>query len=196
MISAPSTGNGDYLEIAAKSTSYAPIRWLFDEAQTGQRILVDAQPLGRMHLPLLRAPTAPLILIGAGIGITPILSIVDDLSNRKASEEQPQSVAVLHQASNPAEFLHWERLMDFLRRRPDSKLKFFISDPPSTGQTTDLPPQIRPHSAFGIVNESVLDSLNPTPQHNFVVCGPPGFVDATKNTLMARFKVTEDRIFV
>ena len=186
----------DTLEIAAKSTGYAPIRWLFDEAQIGQRILVDPQPLGRMHLPLLKAPTDPLILIGAGIGITPILSIVDDLSKRNPSEEQPQSVAVLHQASNPAEFLHWDRLVDFLPRLPNSKLKFFISDPPSTDPAADLPSQIRPFSAFGVVNESVLDSLNPSPQHNFVVCGPPGFVDATKNTLMARFKVTEDRIFV
>lgn len=196
MLSAPKDGQESSLEIAAKSTNYSPIRWLFDRAQVGEPILVDGRPLGRMHLPLLQTPTDPIILIGGGIGITPILSIVDHLTSLKPSDPQPLTVDVIHQASNPTEFLLWNRLVEFLPSHPRSKLLFFISDPPSTGQIPDLHPLIRPHVSFGVVNESVLEALNPSSRHNVVICGPPGFVDSTKSVLVNKLGVRDERIFV
>lgn len=196
MISAPVPGNEHVLEIAVKSTNYAPIRWLLDKAKENETIMIDAQPLGEMHLPLLRTPTDPLVLIGGGIGITPILSIVEQLSSLKPTDPQPPRIDIFHQVANSVEFFSWRRLINFASLQSRANLSLLISDMPSKAQLLDLPPEIQPFTSFGVVNHRILQDLNLSQRHNFVVCGPPGFVDATRNTLVDRLGIHSDRIFV
>jgi ferredoxin-NADP reductase len=196
LISAPVHSSEGTMEIAVKSTNYYPIRWLLDKAKIGETIFLDETPKGSMFLPVLHAPSDPLLLIGAGIGITPILSIVEYLKSIPNELAHPRKVDIIHQAKSPSEFLLWSRLTDFVKQTPNVGLSYIISEEPSIETMAHLDPLLRPHTKFGSIEESDFTSLNLTSLHHVILCGPPGFVFSTKQMLLRLAAIPEHRIHV
>lgn len=196
LVSSPHPQGDSTLEIAVKSTNYRTIRFLLDEAKEGSQLLIGGNPLGNLHLPLLRAPTAPLVLIGGGIGISPILSIVEQLKSRVHGTIRPENIDIVHQARDTTEFLFWPRLVEFAETTPRVSLSYFSSDVPIPEQSDQIPSSLRRYASVGMLGDSFLATLQLSQAHNFVVCGPKGFVAHTKQLLMTRFGVLERQIFI
>jgi ferredoxin-NADP reductase len=194
LISAPIPTNEDTIEIAVKSTQYYPIQWMMEKAQIGDTLWIGAKPIGQMFEPILCAPTEPLTMIGAGIGITPILSIVQYLDYISKTSDIARNIEIIHQARSVKEFLCWPRLVAFAEKHPNVHLSYFVSDDRMIPSFGDHEEALRPCTKSGAFADSHLDALHLTSAHNVILCGPAGFVNATRQSILRRYDIPSHRI--
>lgn len=181
MVSAALPFNGNVLEIAVKATKYYPIRWLLDEAHQGDKIMIRANAIGRDFSPLLNASSTPLLLIAAGIGITPVLSFVQYLASSYDLTPQARTIQIVHQANSPTEFVLWRRLVDFADKHPNVNLSYLVSDSHHRAHLELLDAALKRYANFGELNDDRIRSLIVTPDTHVIMCGPAGFMSSVSN---------------
>lgn len=146
----------------------------------GTPVWVDG-PYGSCSLDLLPQPASGVAMIAAGVGITPMLSMVRTLADR----HDPRPLLLVRAAGEPRELLFRHEL-DALARRLDLTVVEVLRHPPPgwTGATGDIgTPLLRavlPHPG----QRSALDHF---------VCGSPGFVTSVTRSLL-QLGVPEHRI--
>ena len=74
----------------------------------GTRVLVEG-PYGRLHAGV--RTRRKVLLMGAGIGITPIRALLEDL------DQDPGDVVVIHRASTPEQLVLGQELVDLATAR-------------------------------------------------------------------------------
>lgn len=95
--------------------------WLHAHARVGDVLTVSA-PFGDLVLP---EGDGPLLLASAGIGITPMLSMLDHL----ATEGAARPVTVVHADRTPADHAHREEQRRLVRVLPDARLHLWYEEP-------------------------------------------------------------------
>jgi nitric oxide dioxygenase len=142
--------------------------WLYEHAQPGA-ILEVSQPAGDV---ILDESDAPLVLVSAGIGITPIAAILEDLSRR-----QPQRTVRLFHADR-AHDTH--ALYESLRRQvlamSDAKAQNWYEEDASDAPT--LEPALP-----GFMD---LNAVELPADASVFMCGPLPFMRAMRETLIRR----------
>ena len=141
--------------------------WLHDNLKVGDRIEVNA-PVGKFTN--FANPSSKLLLISAGSGITPMMSmsrwICDTASN--------VDVVFLHSARSPEDIIFRQEL-EMMTRYPNFKLAVTVTRPVS-GQPW--------YGYTGRINETILPAIAPDYKDRTVyVCGPNPFMEATKELL-------------
>jgi nitric oxide dioxygenase len=142
--------------------------WLHAHARPGDALDVSL-PFGDLLLP---ADDRHLLLASAGIGITPMLAMLDQL----AAETPDRPVTVVHADRSPAHHAHRLELAALLDRLPHSSLHLWYED------TADHPEASAPH-----VNEGRADLTRltlPTGTTAFL-CGPLSFMQIVRTDLLA-----------
>lgn len=145
--------------LAIKTSSTHPVtRWLH-EAREG-----DTLNITRGQGPFVFLPDMgeDIVLIGGGVGVTPLLSIF-----RYVRDASPETHATLYYSvSEPAEILFREELELTARQHNNLSLEITVTQPCEgwRGQT-------------GRINKHKLAALNAAPDALFYLCGPPGMVD-------------------
>jgi ferredoxin-NADP reductase len=153
--------------LAIKTSSTHPVtRWLH-EAREG-----DTLNITRGQGPFVFLPDMgeDIVLIGGGVGVTPLLSIF-----RYVRDASPETHATLYYSvSHPDEILFREELEQTARRHNNLSLEITVTQPCAGW-----------HGQTGRINKHKLSALNAAPDALFYLCGPPGMVDDMEKFLRA-----------
>jgi uncharacterized protein len=130
----------------------------------GSRLLVRA-PSGHFHL--IEDGAVPIVLIAGGIGITPLLSILNTLFHRA----DPRKVWLFYGVRHRAEHIMKDHLENLCGTYPGFHLHVCYSAP----FDEDVPDVDYQHQ--GWVDIQLLQQTLPFGRYDFYVCGPPAMME-------------------
>jgi len=136
-----------------------------DRVHEGARLAVRA-PSGRFHL--IEEGDLPIVLIAGGIGITPLLSILNTLAHRS----DPREVWLFYGVRNGSEPIMKEHLKTLREVHPGLHLHLCYSQPGAD----DEPGLDYQHE--GRVDIQLLRRTLPFGRYEFYLCGPPPMMES------------------
>ncbi|MFB6678772.1 globin domain-containing protein [Streptomyces sp. NPDC056390] len=139
--------------------------WLHEHAQVGHVLTVSA-PFGDLVLP---EGDGPLLLASAGVGITPMLAMLDHL----AGETTSRAVTVVHADRSPADHAHRDEQRRLVEALPHGSLHLWYEAPGATA----------PEASTGQADVSTLDLPEGLTAY---LCGPLPFMRAVRGDLLRR----------
>jgi ferredoxin-NADP reductase/MOSC domain-containing protein YiiM len=155
--------SGTY-RISVKRGTGQGSRYLVDMAQIGDMFEISA-PRGDF---VLRSGSRPVVLLSAGIGVTPVLSMLHALAS--GSAESPREAWWIHGARNAREHVFAQEARQLHDAIPGSRSAIAYSNPDPTDRLgTDFDIQ-------GHLNLEKLQNLNIPIEADFYLCGPTGFL--------------------
>lgn len=160
---------------------------LHDAVQVGDTVKLS-HPYGDFHLD---TPTAshPLVLISAGVGLTPLTSMVNSLTALEGQNTRP--VHFIHGAHTSASRAFQDHLQSLSKTLSNLSTTYFLTSPTETDK------QGESYTHAGRVDLSKLDSSKDlfidNSKTEYYVCGPTGFMLETKKALVAQ-GVDETRV--
>ena len=156
--------NAGTYRISVKRGKGPGSRHIVDATQVGDELEISA-PRGEF---ILRAGGRPVVLLSAGIGVTPVLSMVHALAT--GSMESPREVWWIHAARNATEHIFAQEARQLLAAIPGSHSAIAYSEPSPTdrlGNDFDIRGRWAPAS---------LEKLAIPVGADFYVCGPSTFL--------------------
>ncbi|GAA2297888.1 FAD-binding oxidoreductase [Streptomyces kunmingensis] len=153
--------------------------WLHAHARPGQLLKVSL-PFGDLVLP---EGDGPLLLASAGIGITPMLSMLDHL--RDTAPERP--VVVVHADRSPALHAHRTELAELVGRLPHASLHLWYENGAGEWYETVAGEPDAPEAHVAHVREGWADLTGLTVPRDTTafLCGPLPFMRAVRGDLLA-----------
>ncbi len=143
--------------------------WLHASVKEGDRLLISG-PSGAMRLPSLHA--SPVVLLSAGIGITPTVAILHELVARCHCGE----VIVLHSARSKQHLALWEEARECLSQLPQAIGKLHLTQ----GATMDSPAN---HAVVGQRMTAADVQAWVRPGASYFLCGPLPFLTMVRAAL-------------
>jgi ferredoxin-NADP reductase/MOSC domain-containing protein YiiM len=167
--SAPDTGT---YRISVKREPHGVASgWLHQHLQPGA-LLEVAAPRGEFTLD---DGTGPVLLVSAGIGVTPVLAMLYQLAAARSERE----VWWLYGARGPAEHPFAAEAHDLLASLPDAREHVFYSSATTAERR-------RAHAAAGRISQQGLAALRiPAAAASAYICGPAGFMTGMRDALTA-----------
>jgi len=150
-----------------------------DQLEEGARVWARA-PSG--HFYVTQDNPLPVVLIGGGIGITPLLSILNTLSHHA----DPRQVWLFYGVRNGAEQIMKEHLKTLSEGQPGLHLHCCYAAP----DADDLLGRDYQHQ--GYVDLQLLQRTLGFGRHEFYVCGPPAMMESLVPALEAQEVPTAD----
>ncbi len=150
--------------ISVKRTGSVTSGYMLDSTHVGGTLEVSA-PRGDFTL---AAGTLPIVLLSAGIGVTPVLAMLYSLASEPPASQR--EVWWLHGARNSDEHPFASEARDLLRRLPNSHSFIAYSKPgrnDRVGESCD---------ALGHLDLTCLQRLGVPRQAHFYLCGPTAFL--------------------
>ena len=137
--------------------------WLHDNLQIGDKVQAIA-PLGEFNQT--NGADKPVLLLSAGSGITPMLSIARELTDTHSERD----IIFYHQARKEADLICEDELLWLARQNSKLHLLFSLSQPEDEWE-----------GIKGRINEVQLAQLIPDlAQRAVLCCGPEGFMQHAK----------------
>jgi ferredoxin-NADP reductase/MOSC domain-containing protein YiiM/ferredoxin len=153
---------GNYRVSVKRERNGAASSWLHNHVQAGDIVDVSA-PRGGFTL----APgEAPVVFLGAGIGVTPLLAMLHSLSSAASRRE----VWWIYGARNGAEHPFAKESRELLQTLAKSRSHIVYSGPGS-----DDEPGVD-YDSIGHIDAPLIDLLGVTHDADFYLCGPPSFL--------------------
>jgi ferredoxin-NADP reductase/DMSO/TMAO reductase YedYZ heme-binding membrane subunit len=167
-IASPPTRDA-YVELTIKREDRGHVsRYLHEMLMQGGRVSVSA-PAGRFTFA--GEPATPLLLIAGGVGVTPVMSILRDLTDRV----WPGKIDLVFSARTRADIIFADELNLLERRHPNVHVHFTLSRESPTEWT----------GLRGRITAAMLKSILPDLQHRAVfICGPSEMAAAVKAELL------------
>jgi len=158
----------DRIEITVKREDHGLVsRWLHDELKIGEELWIEA-PSGTFVFT--GEETDKVVLIGGGVGITPMMSVARYLTERC----WPGKISLVLGFRAPRDFIFRDELSRLQARNPNLDVSVTMSKPDAE----------RWLGCVGRINASLLASAVPDIASRRVhICGPPEMMDATKAAL-------------
>ncbi len=146
---------------------------LVEATQVGDKLEISA-PRGEF---ILRIGGRPVVLMSAGIGVTPVLSMLHALASTSA--KSPRKVWWIHAARNAAEHVFAQEARQLLAAIPESHSAIAYSKPDPTDRNgVDF--ELRGHWDF-----ASLEKLAMPVEADFYVCGPSTFLSDMNRALIS-----------
>lgn len=165
---ASSPAQRDYIEITVKREDMGLVsRYLCDEVRDGALFQVSA-PQG--YFTFTGKEAESIVLIGAGVGITPLMSVIRYLTDHA----WPKDIYLLFTCRTPASFLFREELENLERRHPNLRVIATVTQADETQWTGNK---------GRITKELIAGSVPDVVKRRFHLCGPPPMMDATRAML-------------
>jgi ferredoxin-NADP reductase/MOSC domain-containing protein YiiM len=155
-------GTGSYRISVKREPHGAASRFVHDRLRAGDRLEVAA-PRGTF---ILQPDAAPVLLISAGVGATPVLAMLHALVSAGSSRE----VWWLHGARSKAEEAFAAESQSLLARLANGH-RYVCFSKPGPGDALG-----RDYDAAGHLTADVLAALNPPPGAEAYICGPAAFM--------------------
>jgi len=156
---------GRSYRISVKRADGEGSRFLHEHLGTGQRLEASA-PRGDFTLV---TNGSPVVLVSAGIGITPLLPMLGAL----AAESPPRKVWWIHCARSGAEDVFRDEARAALTNLPGSREVLFYSHP----DPTDV--EGRDYTMAGRIDRARLAAMRFPPDAHYYLCGPSTFMRQT-----------------
>ena len=164
-------GAGYYRITIKREPSGAASGYLHTRVAVGDQLDIAA-PRGTF---ILDQTDAPVLLISAGIGVTPVLAMLQSL----AQEHSEREIWALHGARNGREHSFATETRALLGSLPDARAHVYYSRP----GPNDL--EGRDFDSAGRLTASSLAELNPPSDAEAYICGPTAFMDEISAGLAA-----------
>lgn len=171
--SAPST---DVIETTIVHAPHGEVSgWFNESAEVGDEIEISP-PIG-YYFNWTQAQTEPILLIGGGVGVTPLMSMLRE--RRMQHSEAP--IALFYSARNYDDICFKDEL--FGASQPGEELAFTLVE--------SVPEDWQGHN--GLVSASMLKPLL-KPNQTIYVCGPTGFVETVDTILTDQLAVPMQQV--
>jgi len=159
---------GGAYRISVKREAHGLVsNYLHDHVRVGDR-LEAAAPRGEFVLDTgIRASSSPILLISAGVGITPVLAMLGHL----AAHGAPGPLWWLHATRRPAELAFGPETRRLLAQLASARAYTYFSAEAPAGES-DVPGT----AVHGRLTAEALRRLSPPPGSIAYVCGPAGFM--------------------
>lgn len=145
-------------------------RYLHDRLRVGDEIVAH-RPSGEFLMP---PGTDPLVLISAGVGVTPMLSMLHAVANQPARQAW-----FLHGARNGKEHAFRDEVAHLVKDHQRIGLRVFYSQPDKDDQ------QGRWDYTTGRVTAQRVLDLNAGATAQYMICGPAAFISEIRRGLQA-----------
>ena len=155
------------IALAIKGIGSNPVtRFLYERATVGDTVDIAG---GQGNFYYTRNMGDSLILIGGGIGITPLMSILHYVDEATSDVK----ATLLYSAKTPSELLFRNRL-DAIAQR-NKRIRYFLT---VTGKTTD-----EWRGRVGRIDAQLIEEVQPNQNILCYICGPPTMVDGIPSLL-------------
>lgn len=166
---ASSAAQRDYVEITVKREDMGAVsRYLHDRVAPGALLQVSA-PLGYFTFAGTEADS--IVLIGGGVGITPLMSIIRALTDRGWNRD----IFLLYACRTTDDFVYREELEHLQRRHPNLHV---VATMTRTQGTVWMGPKGR------LTKELIAESVPDLTKRRIHVCGPTPMMDAVRAALL------------
>lgn len=184
--------NGEYFRLSIKRepASKPSLRaglssnFFHDHVRVGSKIRA-LPPRGKFLLE--ESSSRPVVLISGGVGITPMIGMLQQLQSESAGCGCQRDIWFIHGAKNSAVHAFNEYLRKIGQEWPCLNVHTVYSKPLASdvqGQNFD---------STGHVDKDLLKSLLPLDDYDFYYCGPPPFMEALHRALKS-LNVADERI--
>jgi len=163
--------NDEYLRISVKketSSEHADgyvSNYLHNHTKITDSLEVGA-PCGEFFLDPSDKHQRPLVLLAAGVGITPLMSILEAVSQHTPKRE----VYFVHGCLNPQVQAFQKTLEDLASKYENIKVYHRYSEAPQSGKRLEL------KASIGFVDAEFIESILPTKNADYYFCGPKPFM--------------------
>ncbi|NNM00434.1 MAG: 2Fe-2S iron-sulfur cluster binding domain-containing protein, partial [Gammaproteobacteria bacterium] len=166
-----SVANGETYRVSVKREADGQVsRYLHDELRLGDSI--DILP-PRGDFVLDQAGDSPVVLISAGVGVTPMIAMLEQL----AADRADRDIVFIHGARNRAEHAFADDVRRLAARCPRIRTHVAYSAPgPDDDAGVDFDSQ-------GRIDRALLSELLPSPASDVYLCGPAPFMQAQFSAL-------------
>ncbi len=166
---ASSPAQRDYIEITVKREEQGLVsRYLCEEVREGTLLQVSA-PQG--YFTFTGREAESIVLIGAGVGITPLMSVIRYLTDRA----WPKNIYLLFSCRTPDQFAFRAELEHLQRRHPNLHIVATVTGTDGTEWTG-------PRGRF--TRELIAQSVPDIARRRVHLCGPAPMMDATRAILL------------
>jgi len=143
--------------------------------QLGEDSLVDVKsPAGDFFLDL--SKNRPVVLIGGGVGITPVLAMLNTL----AARDMDRDVYFFYGVRDQSEHVMKEHL-DALARQYPQELNLHVCYSGVPAEELPKDPNVHYHSEF--VSVELFKRVLPSSNFEYYICGPPPMMDSVTHDL-------------
>ena len=157
-----------HLQISVKRKTGGFSEWLHESVKAGDRLSVLG-PRGAFKLDT--STDAPLVLISAGVGITPMMAMLQAATTNNGARIVPASVSFVHAARNSDLQAFRAQLSDIGARHPSVRFHTRFSQPLVTDRIGVT------HDSVGRIDKDLIRAIvAPLGACNVYVCGPVGFM--------------------
>lgn len=160
--------NAQHLQISVKREETGGVsQTLHDRLCIGDTVEV----LGpRGNFTLVNTSDTPLVLISAGVGITPMIPMLNAATTNNGGKVVPRSVLFLHSARNSQHQAFGVQIRDVVSRHPAVRCHVRFSQPLASDEIG------KTHNSVGRIDKSLVDELlSPLGECSVYVCGPSPF---------------------
>ena len=160
--------NAQHLQISVRREGTGGVsQSLHDELRVGDAIEV----LGpRGNFTLVNTSDVPVVLVSAGVGVTPMMSMLHAATTNNGGKIVPRSVLFLHCARNSEEQAFGAQIREIASRHPAVTRHVRFSKPLSFDEIG------KSHDSVGRIDKDLVGNLlGPLGECDVYVCGPSGF---------------------
>jgi MOSC domain-containing protein YiiM/ferredoxin-NADP reductase len=171
-----SNPNGKSLRISVKAESGGRISPVLHELEIGQGIEVS-RPQGRFVLD--REAGRPVAFISAGVGITPMIPMLNAAVAQDGRFPFVPRILFIHAARDGAEHAFSEQIRTSLAKHPNASSRIFYSQPTTTDGIK---------GRFDVAGRMTVADIGDliTPEYDIYLCGPAAFMEMVSEGLNAR----------
>ncbi|MEW6984536.1 MOSC N-terminal beta barrel domain-containing protein [Colwelliaceae bacterium 6471] len=167
--SSPSIDN--HLSITVKRVKNGQVsNFLHDHFHVGDTLAVNA-PAGNFHLK--DKPLDKILLLSAGSGITPMLSMLKTLTHGAEQGLVKNDIVFFHSAHSEQDLIAKELIKDLATRHGNCQVRYTL--------TRELQSQWQDHQ--GHINSQMLVNIPDITSRQVFVCGPQGFRESVQTLL-------------
>lgn len=164
--SAPSDG---HIRISVKRQGKASFH-LHDKVQVGDVLEVRA-PVGSFTLT--ESATRPVVLLGAGVGITPMISMARELVAQNIAQQKARPIHLFQSARSLADLPFQQELRELVERSAGSlKVHRTLSNPEADARLE------HDYQVAGRLDFAQVKARLPLDDYDFYLCGPGSFLQA------------------
>jgi len=148
------------IELAIKASAHHPLaRWVHEQAQIGNSVRISQGQGPFVYLPEM---SDNVVLIGGGVGITPLLSIFRHVRDARL----PTQVHLVYSVSDSSEILFRDELEAAARSHDNLHVSITVTQPDAKW-----------HGLTGRIDPVKLHALDVPDDTLYYLCGPRGMVE-------------------